>query len=95
MSDLSRTRDEAYDQIDRFLRNNMDDADYAEYSQALDCVYAAESSLQKQPEPTLAKRLQAFRDLHWTHWTAEENQLVVDCFHALRSPVLHQQEVPK
>ena len=36
-----QTRDVAYDQIDRFLRNNLSDADYADYSQALDRVYAA------------------------------------------------------
>jgi len=30
---------EAYDRIDRFLRNNLDDADYAEYSAALDAIY--------------------------------------------------------
>ena len=28
--------DAAYDKIDRFLRNNLDDNDYAEYSEALD-----------------------------------------------------------
>jgi hypothetical protein len=32
----------------------------------------------------LAKQLQAFRHGHWTHWTTEENQLVVDVFHRLR-----------
>lgn len=35
-------RSAAYDQIDRFLRNNLDDADYAEYSAALDLVYGTE-----------------------------------------------------
>lgn len=32
---------EAYDLIDRFLRNNLDDTDYAEYSKALDSVLAS------------------------------------------------------
>jgi hypothetical protein len=32
--------DAAYDQIDRYLRNNLDDMDYADYSQALDLIYA-------------------------------------------------------
>jgi hypothetical protein len=32
----------------------------------------------------LSQRLMQFRNAHWTHWTAGENQLVVDCFHALR-----------
>jgi hypothetical protein len=34
-------RSEAYDVIDRFLRNNLDDSDYAEYSDALERVFAA------------------------------------------------------
>jgi hypothetical protein len=29
----------AYDRIDRFLRNNLDDIDYAAYSEALDRIY--------------------------------------------------------
>jgi hypothetical protein len=37
---MSAERDAAYDRIDRFLRNNLDDADYAEYSAALELVYA-------------------------------------------------------
>lgn len=36
-------RDEAYDQIDRFLRNALDDDDYADYSQALDLIYTGAS----------------------------------------------------
>lgn len=36
-------RDEAYAQIDRFLRNNLDDTDYADYSQALDLIFVAPS----------------------------------------------------
>lgn len=34
-------RSEAYDMLDRYLRNNMDDSDYAEYSAALEVVFAA------------------------------------------------------
>lgn len=37
----AETPSEAYDAIDRYLRNNMDDADYATYSALLDSVYAA------------------------------------------------------
>jgi len=33
----------AYDRIDRYLRNNLNDADYAEYSEALEEVYATDS----------------------------------------------------
>ena len=29
----------AYEMIDRFLRNNLGDNDYAEYSEALDAIY--------------------------------------------------------
>ena len=34
----------AYEMIDRFLRNNLDDDDYAEYSEALDAIYAPSKS---------------------------------------------------
>jgi hypothetical protein len=36
----------SYDLIDRFLRNNLDDDDYAEYSAALDALCTP----QRQPE---------------------------------------------
>ena len=39
---------DAYDMIDRFLRNNLRDDDYAEYSAALDSLYTAP---QQQAEP--------------------------------------------
>jgi hypothetical protein len=51
----SALRDAAYDQIDRFLRNNMDDMDYADYSQALDLIYTtapSDSETQAAPSPT-------------------------------------------
>lgn len=41
--------DNAYDKIDRFLRNNLDDADYAEYSAALDEVLSAAPQQQAEP----------------------------------------------
>lgn len=31
--------DEHYAMLDRFLRNNLDDTDYASYSEALDYIY--------------------------------------------------------
>ena len=37
----SSVRKAAYDQIDRFLRNNLHDDDYADYSAALDSLYTA------------------------------------------------------
>ena len=36
-------RDTAYDKIDRYLRNNLDDAGYADFSAALELVYGAEA----------------------------------------------------
>lgn len=41
MTEHKLTEDEAYNMIDRFLRNNLDDSDYAEFSAALDLVAAA------------------------------------------------------
>lgn len=38
----------SYDMIDRFLRNNLDDSDYAEYSAALDALGSPQP---KEPEP--------------------------------------------
>jgi hypothetical protein len=32
---------DAYDKIDRYLRNNLNDTDYAEYSDALEEVYSS------------------------------------------------------
>lgn len=34
-------RDSAYAKIDRFLRNNLGDMDYTEYSETLDVLYAS------------------------------------------------------
>lgn len=39
-AELNIPADEAYDLIDRFLRNNLDDADYAHFSDALEVVRA-------------------------------------------------------
>lgn len=44
----------AYDSIDRYLRNNMDDDDYADYSAELDKVYAYAATLRQQSEPAQA-----------------------------------------
>lgn len=41
------TKEQAYDMVDRFLRNNMDDEAYAEYSDALDTIYRVQ-----QPDST-------------------------------------------
>ncbi len=43
--------DDAYDMIDRFLRNNLDDHYYAEYSAALDRVAAPPQRQQEKQEP--------------------------------------------
>ena len=42
-------RDAAYDQIDRYLRNNLDDTDYADYSAALERVYGYSGPAQFTP----------------------------------------------
>lgn len=39
---ISQDRDEAYDEIDRHLRNTMDDVCYAGASQALEIIYAVQ-----------------------------------------------------
>lgn len=38
-------REHAYDVIDRFLRNNLDDSDYAEYSSNLETLFATAPSV--------------------------------------------------
>ena len=50
---------DSYDKIDRFLRNNLDDADYAEYSAALDSV--------------LAQRTEKAAPVAWAIFTPEGN----------------------
>lgn len=47
----------SYDMIDRYLRNNLDDDDYAEYSAALDSISSPPISQQLQPAAQL--RLEA------------------------------------
>ena len=46
---------DSYDKIDRFLRNNLDDTDYAEYSDALDEVLALQPSASAEPVQPLSK----------------------------------------
>lgn len=38
---ISAERSSAYDNIDRFLRNNLDDEDYATFSRDLEAVFSA------------------------------------------------------
>ena len=45
----SSVRKAAYDQIDRFLRNNLHDDDYADYSAALDSLYTAPQPAKRVP----------------------------------------------
>lgn len=55
--------DLAYDKIDRFLRSNLDDDDYAEFSRALDSLFAAPAPTQDtQVEPLPACRPGRWRD---------------------------------
>jgi hypothetical protein len=53
--EVAKERDAAYDLIDRFLRNNLDDTDYAEYSAALDTVLASTAAKADLTEEGLAK----------------------------------------
>jgi len=45
MSDDIRAN--AYDKIDRYLRNNLDDTAYAEFSAALECVWRCPSEFEQ------------------------------------------------
>jgi hypothetical protein len=47
------TPQDSYNKIDRFLRNNLNDDDYAEYSEALDYMYLVPQGWKLVPvEPT-------------------------------------------
>lgn len=46
---MSRERDGAYDMVDKFLRNSLDDADYAEYLEALELLYTPEPEQDEEP----------------------------------------------
>jgi len=41
---MSDVRSAAYDRIDRFLRDNLDDRDYAPYAEALDVLWEPPSA---------------------------------------------------
>ena len=61
-------RDTAYDKIDRYLRNNLDDADYADYSAALDLVYG-DASAQPAPGQAPIAHLRAMSSTEqWSSW---------------------------
>jgi hypothetical protein len=49
----------------------------------------------QQAATDLQKSLQSFRRKHYMHWTTEENQLVVDVFHALAKPQAPAVAVPR
>ena len=48
---MSDVRSAAYDRIDRFLRDNLDDRDYAPYAEALDVLW--------EPPPAQAAVIEA------------------------------------
>jgi hypothetical protein len=56
---------ESYDMIDRFLRNNLDDTDYAEYSAALDGI-ATHAGAAAEPVPVAGFSDESF----WEMWRA-------------------------
>lgn len=49
-------RSAAYDRIDRYLRNNLQDVDYEEFSAALECLWQspAPMELPELPEPDVS-----------------------------------------
>ena len=64
-SSLSAKSD-AYDTIDRYLRNNLYDTDYAAYSTLLDMVYATPQSPQEPRKPLTEAQIKSIR-LDWTN----------------------------
>ena len=50
---------DAYDKIDRFLRNNLNDIDYTEYSDALDNLYTTPPTAQRERAvfPTMLRKM--------------------------------------
>jgi hypothetical protein len=52
---MSDVRSAAYDRIDRFLRDNLDDRDYAPYAEALDVLW--------EPPPAHAAVIEAAKAL--------------------------------
>ena len=70
-----RAVSDAYDKVDRFLRNNLDDVDYAEYSEALECVRIAQSGqragVAEDVIEAAAKKLAEDFDYPWEHMPAQ------------------------
>jgi hypothetical protein len=63
---MSDVRSAAYDRIDRFLRDNLDDRDYAPYAEALDVLW--------EPPPAHAAVIEAAKALRDS---ATNRQMVV------------------
>ena len=57
----SESAKRAYDKIDRFLRNNLDDTDYADFSAALDLVYADDTPIAQTADAQDAARYRWLR----------------------------------
>jgi hypothetical protein len=65
---MSDVRSAAYDRIDRFLRDNLDDRDYAPYAEALDVLW--------EPPPAHAAVIEAakaIRDVPFTYQFGSEH----------------------
>ncbi len=60
---------EAYDMVDRFLRNNLCDDGYADYSEALELL----SSEPPQRKPLTDEEILTYR--HMIDWTAERSYI--------------------
>lgn len=69
----SRVREAAYDQIDRFLRNNLHDDDYADYSAALDSLYAAPTPPAQPTQAATDVLAERRRQIEAEGWTSSHD----------------------
>lgn len=72
MTDGSEIKDRgaAYDKIDRYLRNNLNDADYAEMSAALECVWRCPTEFEQWVERVDASQTpKTFTDPEGQRWS--------------------------
>lgn len=80
VTDAGRTV--AYDAIDRFLRNNMDDATYAAYVEHLEALWAAVPAQETAKAVDLEQFrpfVEAQRNEYISHGLTSENACVAEC----------------
>ena len=69
--------DYGYEMIDRYLRNNLDDDDYAEYSAALDSVMSPPIAQPVQPADNVIDLIRAYGDAKANDATHRDKYTVV------------------